>query len=288
MMRRNGLNRRHFLMTAIAGATVIPIASAARPALAGPRADLWPRWQQHNADSTASIDHSIWDDLLKRSVKLDQDGVARFPYARLSVIDRNSLRLYLEQMAETSPSEYNRDQQFAYWANLYNALTVQVILDHYPVDTIRDVDISPGLFANGPWGKKLTTVEDEELSLDDIEHRILRPIWKDPRIHYAVNCAAIGCPNLRQSAWLAETLDQDLDTAARAYVNNPRGAVIEDGDLTVSRIYDWFIEDFEIDGGIVSHLRKYAEPELASNLRQFRRPDGFRYDWSLNEQTESS
>ncbi len=97
-------------------------------------------------------------------------------------------------LAATSADRLRRAEQFPFWINLYNALTVKVVLDHYPVEIIRDIDISPGLFADGPWGKKLVTVEGEALSLDDIEHRILRPIWKDPRLHYVLNCAALGVP----------------------------------------------------------------------------------------------
>ena len=101
----------------------------------------------------------------------------------------------------------SRDEQLAYWINLYNALTVKVILDHYPVKSILDIDISPGWFSIGPWGKKLVAVEGVEISLDDIEHRILRPIWRDPRIHYALNCAAVGCPNLLREAFTGATAE---------------------------------------------------------------------------------
>ena len=93
---------------------------------------------------------------------------------------------------------YAPDEQRAFWINLYHALTVRVILSHYPVSGIREIDISPGLFARGPWDRKLIPVEGVELTLNDIEHRILRPIWRDPRVHYALNCASLGCPDLRR------------------------------------------------------------------------------------------
>jgi hypothetical protein len=92
-------------------------------------------------------------------------------------------------------SGYSRPEQFAYWFNLCNALTIQVVLDHYPVESIRDIDVSPGQFADGPWKKESVTVQAEKVSLDDIEHLILRAIWIDQRIHYAVNCASVGCPD---------------------------------------------------------------------------------------------
>lgn len=92
-------------------------------------------------------------------------------------------------------SGYSRPEQFAYWFNPYKALTIQVVHDHYPVESIRNIDISPGLFADGPWKKKSVAVQAEKVSLDDVEHRILRAIWKDPRFHYAMKCASVGCPD---------------------------------------------------------------------------------------------
>ncbi len=165
--------------------------------MAAPSAELWPRWQAHDDASTARIDHSAWDRFLRTYVRLGADGIARIPYGRVAAADREALGRDLSRLAATPISAYSRAEQFAFWVDLYNELTVKVVLDHYPVRSIRDIAISPGLFASGPWGRKLITIEGEGLSLDDIEHRILRPIWRDPRIHYAVNCAALGCPNLQ-------------------------------------------------------------------------------------------
>ena len=155
-------------------------------------------------------------------------------YAAVSGSDRKALDAYLKRLGGTSVSKLKRSEQRAYWINLYNALTVQVILAHYPVESIRDIDISPGFFSDGPWGKKLMQVEGEEVSIDDIEHRILRPIWKDPRIHYAVNCASIGCPNLQPVAFTSANADTLLTEGAKAYVNHPRGVRFDGGSLVVS------------------------------------------------------
>ena len=161
--------------------------------------------------------------------------------------------------------------------------------NHYPVDSIQDVDISPGLFSSGPWGAELIAVEDEVLTLDDIEHRILRPLWGDPRIHYAVNCASIGCPNLQGRAWRAATLDADLEAAATAYVNHDRGFTVDDGDLVVSSIYDWFIADFGgNDEGVLRHLAQYASPDRQAILQSAKRISDHRYDWALNDLAGSS
>ncbi len=203
-------------------------------------------------------------------------------YAHVSDADRKRLDRYIDDLTALAISAYSRDEQRAYWINLYNALTVQVILDHYPVKSIRQ--IKPNLFSVGPWRKKLITVEGEQLSLDDIEHRILRPIWRDPRLHYAVNCAAIGCPNLQTEAYTAANADTLLDRGARAYVNNPRGVAFRNGRLIVSSIYEWFQEDFgNSDEGVIGHLRRYAEPPLAARLNGTKRIAGDGYDWALND-----
>lgn len=262
------------LASGIAVALVAPIASA------GPRADLWPRWQAHDPSSRQRIDHAEWDQFLARYRFEGSDGIARLAYAAVTDDDRILLATYLDRLAGTQVSSLNQPEQFSYWINLYNALTVKTVLDHYPVSTIRDIDISPGLFANGPWGASLITVEGEPLTLDDIEHRILRPIWRDPRVHYVVNCAAVGCPNLPARALRPETNQQILNQAAIAYVNNPRGLDIESGGLTVSRIYDWFEEDF---GDLRTHLATYAQGARADALSSGVPLVGFAYDWSLND-----
>jgi hypothetical protein len=251
---------------------------------AAPEADLWERWQAHDPDAQLSVDHSPWTAFLETYLVQGEDGINRVDYRGVTPKDRARLDAYLETLAATEVDRISRASQLPFWINLYNALTVQVVLDHFPVDSIRDIDISPGLFSNGPWGKKLIRVEGEELSLDDVEHRILRPIWQDPRIHYAVNCAALGCPNLQPRAFTPENTEALLEKGAVDYVNHPRGVLIRDGDLGVSSIYDWFQEDFGgSEAGVIDHLLRYARPGLRERLLDFREIDDHRYDWSLNQ-----
>lgn len=268
--------------------SALPVSAGS--ALAAPKADAWPRWEAHVAGSERAVDHDPWDAILAEVVSLGDDGVARVDYPALTGDAlRGQLDGYIAQLASTPVSELDRAEQQAYWINLYNALTLQVMRDHYPVDSIQDVDISPGLFSSGPWGAELIAVEDEILTLDDIEHRILRPLWRDPRIHYAVNCASIGCPNLQGRAWRAATLDADLEAAATAYVNHDRGFTVDDGDLVVSSIYDWFIADFGgNDKGVLRHLAQYAGPDRQAILQSARRISDHRYDWALNDLAGSS
>ncbi|WP_299619851.1 DUF547 domain-containing protein [Pelagibius sp.] len=263
---------------------VVPLAAfTTAERLFAPSADLWPRWERHDPASTAVLDFSAWDAFLKRHITVDGTGVHRLDYGALAAGERAALDRIVAEMAAVPISDYARSEQFAYWVNLYNAVTVKVIADNFPVDSIRDVDISPGLFADGPWDKELVTVEGEALTLNDIEHRILRPIWDDPRIHYAVNCASIGCPNLAEAAFTGSGLEAQLDAAARAYINDPRGVSIANGKVTVSKIYDWFHEDF---GGstrsVLAHLKRYAEPALAAQLDEIGTIEGTAYDWNLN------
>ncbi|HEX9715341.1 MAG TPA: DUF547 domain-containing protein [Desulfurivibrionaceae bacterium] len=175
------------------------------PAAAAPSPDPWPRWQAHEPDSPRVVDHAPWDIMLKKYlVTSHPSGINRFRYGSVSAADRQMLAEYLRKLQTAKVSSLNRQEQKAYWINLYNALTVQVILDHYPVKSIKDIDISPGLFSNGPWDAKLLAIEGEKVSLNDIEHRILRPIFKDRRLHYALNCASLGCPNLQPKAYTGQ------------------------------------------------------------------------------------
>ncbi len=253
-------------------------------AIFAPSKDPWPRWEAHDPQSTARIDHGAWDALLKAYVSRGPDGVNRFAYGSVAEDDRSRLAGYIESLGDVGISGYRRAEQRAFWINLYNALTVDLVLKHYPVRSIRDIDISPGFFADGPWGKKLIEVEATPLSLNDIEHRILRPFWDDPRIHYAVNCASLGCPDLQDHAFTADNSETLLERAARDYVNSPRGVWISKGKLGVSSIYAWFQEDFGgNDQGILRHLRGYAEPELRAALEAAERINEHAYDWTLNE-----
>ncbi|MBI2383730.1 MAG: DUF547 domain-containing protein [Gammaproteobacteria bacterium] len=252
-------------------------------ALAAPKAELWERWAASGIGKVG-IDHSAWSEWLGRHVEPGADGINRVAYGAVDQAERAALAAYLRRMQGIAIGGFARAEQRAYWINLYNAATVGVVLDHYPVASILKIDISPGLFARGPWGKKLLTVEGEKISLDDIEHRILRPIWRDPRTHYAVNCASLGCPNLAPRAYTSGNMEEMLDAGARAYVNHPRGVAVRDGKLQVSSIYVWFKADFGGgDAGVVEHLRRYAEPALARQLEGVSRIAADAYDWSLND-----
>lgn len=252
-------------------------------ALAAPRSDLWDRWLAHDPLSRAVIDHGAWDRFLQRHVQPGPDGINRISYSAVSAADRDGLKDYIGRLSDERISRYGRGEQFAYWVNLYNAVTVELVLDRYPVASIRRIDLSPGPFSDGPWGRKLVSVEGIELSLNDIEHRILRPIWRDPRIHYAVNCASIGCPDLISAAFTGTNGEALLEAAARAYINHPRGARMAGGKLVLSSLYRWYVADFGDDAGVVAHVKRYADPDLANAIGSLQRFSEGGYDWSLND-----
>lgn len=251
---------------------------------AAPKAELWARWQKHDPASRQKINHGDWDRFLKQYVvTADPSGIYRVRYHAVTVEDRKILKGYLQAMQAVAVSNYSRAEQQAYWINVYNAATVDVILSRFPVASIRDINISPGLLARGPWGAKLFSVEGERLSLDDIEHRILRPIWKDSRLHYALNCASLGCPNLQAEAYTADNTEALLERGAREFINHARGVAIQKGRLQVSSIYVWFQEDFGGDAeGLMEHWQQYANPRLADALEKYSGGLAHDYDWRLN------
>jgi len=257
--------------------------------LFAPKPELIEVWLVHNPDSSQVILHNDWDAFLKINIKPDGQGVNRIAYAAVTESDKNLLNNYITAMQRKKISQFNRNEQLAYWINIYNAVTVKVVLDHYPVSSIRDIDISPGFFSDGPWGKKLMTVENRELSLNDVEHGILRPIWKDPRIHYAVNCASIGCPNLAQTAYISKNINTQLDDAAKKFVTHPRAVRMTEEGVVVSSIYSWFQQDFgERESDVISHIQLYATPEISSQINGIKFFANDEYDWSLNDALEKT
>lgn len=229
-----------------------------------------------------TVDHAAWQRILGRTVSASPDGINCFAYGRVSDADKAALKAYLAMLQGVSASALAENEQRAFWINFYNALTIDVVLDHYPVKSIRD--IGGGLFVTGPWKKDLVTVEGRKLSLDNIEHDILRKTWRDPRVHYAVNCASMSCPNLMAEAFTGAKLERMLAQGARDYVNHPRGVRIEKGRLTLSQIYSWYRRDFgSSDGEVIAHVAGYAEPKLKKQLADIKTVAGYDYDWSLNE-----
>lgn len=266
-------------------ATILPVSLllAALTANAAQEAEVIEKWNVSDETNRTVIDHAPWQALLDAYLVTDDpSGIHLFDYAALkaSEDDRRKLSGYLKSLAAIDPRAYSRNEQMAYWINLYNALTIFVIVPRYPVESIKD--IKSGIIDYGPWNLELFPLQGDKLTLNQIEHGILRPIWKDPRIHYAVNCASLGCPNLAAQAYRADNLEQLLEQGATDYINHPRGVQVNNGKLVTSSIYDWFKEDFgDNNAGVLAHLKQYAEPGLAASLDGFDSFDDY-YDWTLN------
>lgn len=279
--------------------TNIPIpASAALFALATLLAapakanDVTRIFKARSAGAATTVDHRAWSSLLRKYVVPGTDGINRVDYRAWQKSGQQQLKEYLARLQATDPRTLDRPEQFAYWANLYNAKTIDIVLAHYPAESIRDISIDQGLLgflkqsvgAGGPWKAKVLNVVGVDLSLDDIEHGILRPVFKDPRVHYAVNCASFGCPNLATQAFTGAGLEAQLEAGARAYVNHPRGIAFESGNIVASSIYKWFQADFGgSEAAVLNHVRKYARKDLKSKLASKTAIDSYRYDWSLND-----
>ncbi len=241
-------------------------------------------WLTHAEPARQRVDHTAWDRILERYVVPDESGINRFNYRGVTPEDQKALDSYLGRLQKLKVSGLARRQQLAYWINLYNAKTVHIVLNHYPVTSIRKIHLGRFL-KRGPWKARVLKVEDKPLSLNDIEHRILRPIWRDPRIHYALNCASLGCPNLQRESFTAENSEALLNRGAKAYVNHPRGVAFkEDGSLRLSSVYNWFRSDFGASqAAVIEHLKQYAEPALKQRLGNARVVSEYDYDWSLND-----
>ena len=231
-----------------------------------------------------AVASQAWPSLMQNYLTApDAAGLVRIDYAGIqsSPAAVASLDNYIAFHEGLAPSQMNAAAATAYWANLYNALTVKVVVDNYPVKSIRK--ISSGPLPTGPWKKDVSIVEGEDISLDKIEHGIMRQKFPSPLIHYMVNCASVGCPNLIAGEWQISNLDADRDQAARDFINSPRGARITSKGLVVSSIYKWFDEDFGgSKEGVLNHLRQYANADLAAAIDGGAKITGYDYDWTLN------
>jgi hypothetical protein len=242
-------------------------------------------WATSNESNTQRINHMPWQAFLDKYIQPSESNINLIAYKKVSQDDHQTLKSYLSELSKVTPSEYSRSVQMAYWINLYNAATVDLILDNYPVKSITKLGDS--FFSFGPWDDPIITIDGKTLTLNTIEHKILRPIWQDPRIHYAVNCASYSCPNLATLAYTADNLENLLNQGASDYINHPRGVRFEEDELILSKIYSWYQEDFgDNENDVISHLQHYAKPALEKQLRQLVTDSGdidYEYDWRLNE-----
>lgn len=227
-----------------------------------------------------------WQALLDKYLDtVAADGVNRFRYAAVTAEDRRTLATHLQARQAMPVSTLPEKSRLAFWINLYNAQTVAVVLAAWPVKSILDINPSgrPEGKGKGPWKHKSLTVEGRALSLDDIENAILRPEFRDPRIHFALNCASLGCPELSPEAYAPEKVDRQLERAARAFLASPHAVRAEGPALVLSSIFDWYRVDFgKTERAVRERLAGWAPVATASLLRGTVVKVEYRYDWSVN------
>jgi hypothetical protein len=233
--------------------------------------------------AAAAPDHAAFEAILRAHVVAGADGLNRVRYGDLKRRALAGLAAYIAQLQEVRASALSTGDQMAFWINLYNAKTLHVLAENYPVAPIKDINLGGGFFGRGPWKANLLKIEGRDLSLDNIEHDILRQKFNDPLIHYALNCASVGCPNLQKQTYRAATLEDQLRAGAHAYVNNPRGLSVNGNRLTASKIYRWYAADFGGAAGLSRHWAAYAAPKLKNQLTALGSVDRYVYDWSLND-----
>jgi hypothetical protein len=229
------------------------------------------------------FDRALYAQLLERHTRISDDVVGTRVDYRALRSDPDWKRLALE-LRSARPSLLDRDGRLAFWINAYNILTIDLVLEHYPVDSIRDI----GSFLFPVWNRDVATIEGRSVSLGEIEHEILRPMG-EPRIHAAIVCASTSCPPLARTPFRAERIDADLDEAMRRWLSSEAKGVAIDRDakrVRLSAIFDWFEEDFEASGGVLSTVAGYVDPASADWLRGPGRDARIRYldyDWALND-----
>ena len=211
-------------------------------------------------------DHTLWNTVLQNHVsnkgQVDYKAIKSNP---------NQLLTYLNTLTNNAPdSDWTREETLAYWINAYNAFTVQLIINNYPLQSIKDL--------KNPWDKKFITIGNKTLSLNQIEHDILRTMH-EPRIHFAIVCASVSCPKLSNSAYTARDLDIQLNRATRAFLNDPSKNNIEKNKLELSKLFKWFTTDFKQNGSLIDFLKQYSDIDISKKAKIVYKD----YNWNLNE-----
>jgi hypothetical protein len=225
-------------------------------------------------EDTEAIEHTIWSELLSKYVRtnglVDYEGFKK---------DQNRLQEYLDLLSQNppNPDRWSREERLAYWINTYNAFTVKLIVDNYPVESIKDIKrVIP--FVNSVWDVKFIKIGEETYDLNNIEHGILRKYFDEPRIHFAINCASISCPNLRNEAFVADHLEEQLKDSSDLFLSDKSKNIITENKVAVSKIFRWFKGDFTKEGGLKDFLRKHSGVEVADDAKI----EFLDYDWGIN------
>jgi len=214
-----------------------------------------------------AFDHSAWTNELKKYVSAE----GKVNYAEW-VKDTVGIDLYLKSLSDSPPQNiWHKNEKLAYWINAYNAFTIKLVLDHYPIQSIRDLD-------NGKvWERIWITLGSDTYSLNQIENEIIRIQFTEPRIHFALNCAAKSCPPLLNEAFETVNVDAQLDKQAKRFINNPQFNEINSTGIKISKLFSWYKGDFKPD--LITFLNRYLSIPITDGTKVEYLP----YDWGLNE-----
>jgi hypothetical protein len=228
------------------------------------------------AVSATAPDHKIWDELLKKHVR--SDGFVDY---KGMISEKAKLEKYLALLSSNAPNDsWSKNEKLAYWINVYNAFTVKLIVDNYPLESIKDLNPMISIpTVNTIWAKDWFQIGGEDFSLDRVEHKILRKDFEEPRIHFAVNCASYSCPVLRPEAFTAAKVDKQLEEQAINFINDPKRNQITKDRIDVSKIFSWFGSDFNNGQTLIQFLNKYSKVKIDEDA-QVKFMD---YGWSLND-----
>ncbi len=225
--------------------------------------------------SGPAVDHRLYGELLSRHVV---NGLVNY---RGLLREESKLDRYLDQMARIDPERLERPERFAFYVNLYNAWTIKLILSRYPdLESIKDL----GSLFRSPWKRRIVRLDGKRVTLDEIEHGILRPQFHDPRVHFALNCASLGCPPLRAEPFRGAVLDRQLDEQVRSNINDPRRTHLRANVLYLNRVFDWYGEDFP--RGPIAFVERYARGKLKRALVERAGAvtvEFLPWDWRLND-----
>lgn len=226
----------------------------------------------------SGVSHRPFDELLQKYV--DEGGMVN--YKGLAT-ERPKLKSYLRMLEANEPrEEWSQDQKLAFWINAYNAFTLELVLTNYPVASIKDIGAAIKIpFVNTPWDIKFIKIGDDEKDLNNIEHGIIRKKFDEPRIHFALVCAAVSCPKLQNKAYLAETLDAQLTDAAKDFLSDPaKNEVKSSSNAELSKLFSWYRGDFTKKTSLEAFISQYSDTKLEKGADL----DFKDYNWALNEQ----
>jgi hypothetical protein len=219
--------------------------------------------------------HKIWDELLRKHV----DAQGRVSYKGMRG-DAQQLETYLDHLSSCAPSSsWSTEERLAYWINAYNAFTVKLIIDHYPVNSIKDIRSPFAIpFVNSVWDLAFFKINGREMTLNQIEHGILRKEFEEPRIHFAIVCASISCPKLHNEAYESQRLEDQLHARALEFINDPSRNILSKDHLELSAIFKWFKGDFTRNGNLRSYIAIYSKVKVDADAKL----SYLDYDWGLN------